>query len=1759
MTLDQLIAKGDVRLDDDDASAGVTIKANDTTTASYTLTLPQAVGANGQLLSTNASGELSWITPGGGGDMYIATYDAGGNGIVNNSEALGGNAPSYYTNATNITSGTLPVAQVPNLDSAKITTGTFAPARIATDASNRFVTDAEKTSWNGAASAVSAGSADWDTAFSWGDHAGEGYLKATDLSATAPLDFDDGTGVVSISAATTSSDGYLSSTDWNTFNNKQAAIGAATDLTLDQLVAKGDVRLDDDDASAGVTIKANDTTTASYTLTLPPAVGANGQLLSTSASGELSWITPGGGGDMFVATYDAGGNGIVNNAEALGGNAPSYYTNATNITSGTLPVAQVPNLDSAKITTGTFAPARIATDASNRFITDAERTAWNGAVAWGDHAGAGYIGLGDLSDVGPINYNNGTGAIGIDQAGSGQDGYLSGVDWAIFAGKQNAIGALTDLTLDQIVAKGDVKFDDDDASHGVTIKANDTTTATYTLSLPAAAPATNGQLLSVDTSGVLSWVSPGGGGDMFRSTYDTDTDSIADNAEALGGNAPSYYRDASNINAGTIGDAYIPAAIARDSEVTAAVAGAMFKSTYDTNDDGIVNNAAQLNGQAASYYTNATNITSGTLPVAQVPNLDSAKITTGTFAPARIATDASNRFVTDAQIAAWGAKQDAIGALTDLTLDQIVAKGDVKFDDDDASHGVTIKANDTTTATYTLSLPAAAPASNGQLLSVDTSGVLSWVSPGGGGDMFRSTYDTDTDSIADNAEALGGNAPSYYTNATNITTGTLPVAQVPNLDSAKITTGTFAPARIATDASNRFVTDAEKTSWNGAASAVSAGSSDWDAAFSWGDHAAAGYIGLTDLSDTGPINYNNGTGAIGIDQAGSGQDGYLSGVDWAIFAGKQNAIGAATDLTLDQIVAKGDVKFDDDDASHGVTIKANDTTTASYVLSLPAAAPASNGQLLSVDTSGVLSWVTPGGGGDMFKSTYDTGNNGVVDNAEALGGQPGSYYNDAANLTGTIADARIPAAIARDSEIAAAARGALSGTAPINYTSGTGVIAIDAATTTAGSMSGADKTKLDGLPSVANAMSKATYDTNDDGVVNNAAQLNGQAASYYLDATNISSGTLADARIDAAIARDSELPTAASIATGFAADAVSGDKVHGGTISNFASTGIDDNADALAITINSSENVGIGTASPLYPLHVVQDNAAVARIRIQNPNAGASSATQVDAANDAGSAVQIGVTSSGHTSPSQAYILGNGTSELKIATVGGTQPISFAPSNVERMRITNNGSVGIGTTNPFENLHVKGVAGSPTSIRIERGANTDKADLVFSPNGALSAGNPQYNIGIDGTYSNFQVRRWDGTTTHRDLTVDTTGNVGIGTASPTQKLSIVDTTSGSGTQVIDRSVSTTANGTTYSAGIYSQVFANVNSGVTNSGHVNGGSFIGYNNGAGNLAANYGVLAYSGNNTGSSGNLTGSTAVQAHVYNGGSGTITSASGIYALVQNAGAGSITNGYAVHIADVEATTGFGVYQAGTNDLNYFGGSVGIGTAAPATKLEVNGAVKIGTQTTCNAGATGAMRWSGSDFEGCNGSAWISLTNSANVLRLRYTRTKWAEDASDANKDAQCASEFGSGYAAAMIQDVTANSGHIDTDENNADGKFTVYGDTEPWASITDQYLYRWAGTNGTWPVACILKTAPIRFTRTSVAFNASTATKDAQCSTEFGASYKTGRHFDLSTNSSGGAQDTSVAYFNAFEATQSYYWPSDNMVLQRGGSTYKLLCVR
>jgi len=91
-------------------------------------------------------------------------------------------------------------------------------------------------------------------------------------------------------------------------------------------------------------------------------------------------------------------------------------------------------------------------------------------------------------------------------------------------------------------------------------------------------------------------------------------------------------------------------------------------------------------------------------------------------------------------------------------------------------------------------------------------------------------------------------------------------------------------------------------------------------------------------------------------------------------------------------------------------------------------------------------------------------------------------------------------------------------------------------------------------------------------------------SSKNVTTTSIVDGTISNADVDASAAiAQSKLATLAITDSEVANDALSGDKIDGGTISDFASTGIDDNATSTAITINSSEQVGIG-GDPDYKL-----------------------------------------------------------------------------------------------------------------------------------------------------------------------------------------------------------------------------------------------------------------------------------------------------------------------------------------------------------------------------------------------------------------------------------------------------------------------------------------------------------------------------------------------------------------------------------------------
>jgi hypothetical protein len=195
------------------------------------------------------------------------------------------------------------------------------------------------------------------------------------------------------------------------------------------------------------------------------------------------------------------------------------------------------------------------------------------------------------------------------------------------------------------------------------------------------------------------------------------------------------------------------------------------------------------------------------------------------------------------------------------------------------------------------------------------------------------------------------------------------------------------------------------------------------------------------------------------------------------------------------------------------------------------------------------------------------------------------------------------------------------------------------------------------------------------------------------------------------------------------------------------------------------------------------------------------------------------------------------------------------------------------------------------------------------------------------------------------LTVLSNGNVGIGTATPGNVLSVVGTTT-----VNSGSYSLTANTLTVSP---------------SSAPAAGTAYVGLQGIATTSSSNanantqlYGSYSYS-QNTGTA-TLGAAAGVLGGALNTAGGIVTSAYGLSGLIQNTGAGSITTAYtlfansptvsagSIGTADgifigpqkvSGVTTGYGVYQAGASDLNYFAGSVGIGTANPTNKLQISG----------------------------------------------------------------------------------------------------------------------------------------------------------------------------------------------------------------------------
>ena len=139
----------------------------------------------------------------------------------------------------------------------------------------------------------------------------------------------------------------------------------------------------------------------------------------------------------------------------------------------------------------------------------------------------------------------------------------------------------------------------------------------------------------------------------------------------------------------------------------------------------------------------------------------------------------------------------------------------------------------------------------------------------------------------------------------------------------------------------------------------------------------------------------------------------------------------------------------------------------------------------------------------------------------------------------------------------------------------------------------------------------------------------------------------------------------------------------------FTSLGIDDNATSTAITIDASENVGIGTLSPQVQLDISSNTGGIIRL---------SDSTSSTNANDLIGRVEF------YTNDSNGHRIGAYIQSTNQEYYGRKSDLRFGVTKnynanaTEAMRIRESGNVGIGTTSPTEKLDVDGSIRASTGI-----------------------------------------------------------------------------------------------------------------------------------------------------------------------------------------------------------------------------------------------------------------------------------------------------------------------------------------------------------------------------------------------------------------------------------------------------------------------------
>ena len=264
---------------------------------------------------------------------------------------------------------------------ARLGIGTTSPSEKLHVSGNTRITGAiyDSNNLSGTSGQVLSSTA---TGTAWISAGGAGTVTSIATSAPITGGTITSSGTISITQATTSTDGYLSSTDWNTFNNKTSNNGTVTSVGATTGTAGGDFNISNSPI----------TTSGNLVFNLPVASATNtGKLSSTD------WNTFNNKGDGTVTSV-----AITETGTAL------TITGSPITSSGSIDIAGA----------GTSSQVILGDLTLGNYTT--------GTVT-------------SISTTGPITGGTITssGTISINQATTSTDGYLSSADWNTFNNKGN--------------------------------------------------------------------------------------------------------------------------------------------------------------------------------------------------------------------------------------------------------------------------------------------------------------------------------------------------------------------------------------------------------------------------------------------------------------------------------------------------------------------------------------------------------------------------------------------------------------------------------------------------------------------------------------------------------------------------------------------------------------------------------------------------------------------------------------------------------------------------------------------------------------------------------------------------------------------------------------------------------------------------------------------------------------------------------------------------------------------------------------------------------------------------------------------------------------------------------------------------------------------------------------------------------------------------------------------------------------------------